>query len=110
MKKYVYLVVLLTNMFAGCSKDENTNREPYIEIDNSELLLTNQSGNTRLKVKWAYVEWEIETETSGFISNFSFLKGGSRSHTGVTEVTFSYSENTRCNNRQTNEASGTSVA
>ncbi len=76
----------------SCKKKADIDNPASVGFKESEIALSNEAGKGTFDITWSYTEWELAAP-SGFISNFSFLKGGSLEHTGTTKVSFDYSVN-----------------
>ena len=92
MKK-LYVVLFLILSIAACKKKNDVQVTPSAGFTESELSVSNTSGQGAFTISWAATEWEISTNASGFISNLSYLKGGSQDRSGSTRVTFDYTAN-----------------
>lgn len=93
MNKSILLFLLLPVLFIGCKKDQEE-KKPSMEISDSEIALTHAAGRAELTLIWAYSEWELESATDGFLSDFTVRQGGNLAHAGSTRIQFNYSENT----------------
>ncbi|HTN22045.1 MAG TPA: hypothetical protein VL125_16315 [Pelobium sp.] len=89
MKTNLYLFFALALFFLACKKNDVT-KDSSLSFNVSELTVPTTAGKGEFTVKWSFCEWEISTPTDGFISGFTYLKGGSADHEGSTRVNFNY--------------------
>jgi len=99
MKK-LYSILLFIIALTACKKKNEADNTAYCGFTESELIISNKSGQGTFTVKWSFTEWEISTATAGFASNFAYLRGGSANHNSSTRITFDYSANTSSEIRQ----------
>ncbi|MFC5283037.1 hypothetical protein [Pedobacter alpinus] len=93
MKNKLYSFLVLIILFTGCKKDKNIAKDASSGFNVDVLTIPNSSGKAEFTIKWEFAEWEISTDVNGFISGFTFLKGGSLNHTSATRVSFNYTDN-----------------
>ncbi len=91
--KLPFLLLCSGLILVSCKKNNDVSKEAYSNFTVKELILPASAGKGELTVKWAYSEWEITTDPSGFISGFTYLNGGSVSHSSSTRISFNYTEN-----------------
>ena len=92
MKK-IYAVLFFVAILFACKKKGDLGGTPSTGFSESEITLSSGSGKGSFTVKWAYSEWELSTESGGFISAFSHIKGGNVGQSSSTRVTFDYTAN-----------------
>ena len=95
----IFLMLLFLGIVIGCKK-EGSQERPNTTFLEPEILLEAGAGASVFTVVWTASEWEISTSEGGFISNLSYLKGGSLNHSSSTQVRFSHSENNTSNVRE----------
>lgn len=93
MNKSILLFLLLPVLFMGCQKEEGATA-PSMEVSDNEIVLAHAAGRAELVLQWAYSEWELEAAEEGFLSGFTFRRGGSLIHASTTRIHFNYPENT----------------
>lgn len=87
------LIIILFSIGISCKKNNDTLKDASSQFTVDEITLPAKAGNAELTVKWAYSEWEITTDAAGFLSAFSYVKGGSAAHSSSTRITFNFSDN-----------------
>src|SRR5690606_24422306 len=95
----IFLMLLFLGIVIKCKK-EGSQERPNTTFLEPEILLEAGAGASVFTVVWTASEWEISTSEGGFISNLSYLKGGSLNHSSSTQVRFSHSENNTSNVRE----------
>ena len=93
MKRSLYVFFLCALFFASCKKKDEVIKESSLSFSSSEVNLPAQAGKAEFTIKWAFTEWELSTNTDGFLSGFTYLKGGSQAHSNTTRVEFNYTAN-----------------
>jgi len=93
MKKELLMILALIIVITACKKDKNIVNGGSSGFSVDALTLSNSSGKAEFTVKWEFSEWELSTDANGFISGFTYLKGGSKAHSSSTKVSFNYAEN-----------------
>ena len=88
-----FLLILPLVLLAGCKKKDDPANTASCNFNVSELALADKAGSAEFTVKWSFSEWEISTDGSGFLSDFSYLNGGSSNHSSSTRVIFRYTDN-----------------
>lgn len=86
------MIFLLPLFFFGCRK-ETAMTGAFIDVSDEELTVDYKAGKAEMNIRWANSEWELETEKDGFLTDFTFLKGGNLTHSGTTKIQFTYIEN-----------------
>lgn len=97
--KAIYSVIFIVLILFSCKKSSEDKAEAICAFKEQEITLGDQAGKGTFTIAWSHTEWELSTLSSGFISNFSYLKGGSTDHSNTTRVTFDYSANTMADER-----------
>ncbi|MCA5004642.1 hypothetical protein [Sphingobacterium bovistauri] len=87
------LFLILLSLIFGCKKTSDTNDLIELRFQENEISLSSEPGAASFTIIWKNTEWEIQTVSEGFLSNFNFLKGGSFTHNSSTRVEFKVSEN-----------------
>lgn len=100
MKQKIYSLIVLIILFAACKKDKKIAKDGSSGFSVDALTVSNSSGKAEFTVKWEFSEWELSTDVNGFISGFTYLKGGSTSHSSATKVSFYYTENPAATERK----------
>ncbi|WP_442796363.1 hypothetical protein, partial [Pelobium manganitolerans] len=90
MKRSLYVFFLCALFFASCKKKDEVIKHSSLSFSSSEINLLAQAGKAEFTIKWAFTEWELSTNTDGFLSGFTYLKGGSQAHSNTTRVEFNY--------------------
>ncbi|HTN22046.1 MAG TPA: hypothetical protein VL125_16320 [Pelobium sp.] len=90
MKRTLNLLMAIFILFTACKKKDDVIKDSSLSFNVSELTVPSTAGKGEFTVKWSFCEWEIATSTDGFISGFTYLKGGSADHEGSTGIDFNY--------------------
>ncbi len=95
MKNLLLILLIFPFSCLGCSdKNENENVNGECSFSESEVIVDNSSGTKKISAVWAYSEWEITTDSEGFITNITPNKGGNVDfQSRTTTITFDYSSN-----------------
>lgn len=95
MKKSVLFILLLPLLFIGCNKkeDSGSSSTPYMEVAEDKLTLAYTAGRAEITLRWGYSEWELTNADGGFLSDFTFRRGGSLEQANTTRIQFAYTEN-----------------
>lgn len=86
MKTNLYLFFVLSLFFMACKKEGKVKKNSSIAFSVQEINIPAQAGKTEFTIKWSYTEWEITTDPNGFISDFTYLKGGSWTTVALHEL------------------------
>jgi O-glycosyl hydrolase len=96
-------MLALSFLFVNCSESEettDTNVNVYCRFSNEEIVLPFTAGKGEIIVEWSRSQWEITTDKSGFINNFSRIQGGDTDlENRFTKIAFSYSINSTTEER-----------
>ena len=93
MRKIVHLFLLCLFALISCKKDGEESKVSAIEVDKTEISVTYTTGKAEIAVRWSYAQWELETAQNGFLTDFTYKKGGSADQSNTTRVSFNYTEN-----------------
>ncbi|RKD13316.1 hypothetical protein BCY91_10945 [Pelobium manganitolerans] len=93
MKRNLYLFFAFILVFIACKKEEKAKKDSAAIFSVKAITIPVQAGKAEFTIKWSYAEWEISTDPTGFISGFTYLKGGSSDHSSTTKVNFNYLAN-----------------
>ncbi|RKD13317.1 hypothetical protein BCY91_10950, partial [Pelobium manganitolerans] len=99
MRRTIALLTALFIFFIACKKKDDVVKDSSIGFNVSEITVPSTAGTGELTIKWSYTEWELSTSSGGFLSGFTYLKGGNENQSNSTRISFKYTANNKATAR-----------